>query len=95
MSTKQHDKQHDKQHADPAPPDPQLSALIGQNVLRVLGHPGELLRVQVRRLWEDRYRVNVFVGPDAASANLAHSFFLETNGDGAILASTPTITKRY
>jgi len=88
--------QNDEQHADRTPPGSQQpGGLIGRNVLRALGRPADLRRVQVTRLWEDRYRVNVFVGPDAASARVAHSFFLEADGDGAILASTPGIRRQY
>src|SRR2546430_1912890 len=72
-----------------------LNALIGQEVLRALGGPADLLRVQVRQVWEDHYRVNVFVGASAASARVAHSFFLGADGNGTILASTPKITRQY
>jgi hypothetical protein len=34
--------------------------LVGERVLHALGEPGDLLKVQVRELWEDHYRVNVF-----------------------------------
>jgi hypothetical protein len=72
-----------------------LEARIGERVIRALGEPGELLAVQVRRLWEDHFRVNVFVGPDAASARVAHSYHLVADTDGNILESTPQITRRY
>lgn len=71
------------------------NALIGGHVLRALGQPGALQRVQVRHLWEDHYRVNVLVGADAAQAKVAHSYFLVVDPAGAILTSTPTITKHY
>jgi hypothetical protein len=71
-----------------------LSA-IGKHVLDLLGEPSDLHRVLVRPLWEDRYRVNILVGPDAASAKIAHSYFLLTTNEGSILASTPKITKQY
>ena len=48
-----------------------------------------------RKLWNDRYRVNVFVGPVPSSAIVAHSFFLVTDGEGNIIAANPKITKRY
>ena len=72
-----------------------LLILIGEQLIHTLGTPGDLLKVQVKLLWEDRYRVNVFVGVDAASPKLAHSYFLEADGDGNILAATPKITKQY
>ena len=54
-----------------------------------------MLRVQVRLLWEKYYRVNVFIGPDAASAKVAHSYFVGVDGDGHIAESNPKITKQY
>jgi len=41
-----------------------------------------LHKVQVRRLWDDHYRVNVLIGEDAASAKIANSYFVEADGDG-------------
>jgi hypothetical protein len=84
----------------PKPPDEeqqgrQLSAALRRHVLRDLGEPGDLLRVQVQRLWEEHYRVNVLVGADAASARIAHSYFLVVDGAGHISACTPEITRRY
>ncbi len=71
------------------------NALIGQRVMNVLGEPGDLLRVHVRHLWDRCYRVNVYVGPDAASARVANSYFLEVDGDGNIVASTPSVLRQY
>jgi hypothetical protein len=51
--------------------------------------------VQVRRLWGNRYRVNVFVGPDAATARIAHGYFVTVDPGGAIVASDPEIRRRY
>jgi hypothetical protein len=72
-----------------------LHAVIGEQLLYTLGSPGDLLKVQVRPLWGNRFRANVYVGVDAAAAKLAHSFFLEADGDGNILASVPKITRLY
>jgi hypothetical protein len=77
------------------PTNQQPNALLGGYVIRALGQPGDLHRVDVRALWEDHYRVNVLVGPDASSVRVAHSYFLVTDGDGHILAATPTITRQY
>jgi hypothetical protein len=73
----------------------QLNALIGKQVLNTLGQPDGLVKTQVRPLWHDHFRVNVFVGLDAASAKVAHSYFLVVDGDGTIIASTPKITRQY
>jgi hypothetical protein len=69
--------------------------LVGEQVLHTLGTPSNLLTVQVRLLWENHYRVNVFVGPDAASAQVANSYFLVVGSNGNIMTSTPEITKQY
>jgi hypothetical protein len=71
------------------------NAHVGEQVLRALGKPGDLLKVQVRLLWEKYYRVNVFIGADAASGTVAHSYFVVADGDGKVLDSTPKIERRY
>jgi len=72
-----------------------MNALIGRQVIRSLGTPGDLLRVQVRPVGGDRYRVNVLVGKDATSARVADSFFLTADDEGNILASSPAIVRHY
>ena len=73
----------------------QLAAVIGNRVIHSLGQPGDLHMVQVRHLWEDRYRVNVLVGPETVSAKVLHSYFLVADLDGNIIESTPKITRQY
>jgi hypothetical protein len=72
-----------------------MMGLVGKHVLLGLGQPPGLHRVQVRELWQGRYRVNIFVGPDAASARVAHSYFLVVDTEGSVSHSTPPITRRY
>ena len=72
-----------------------LEAVVRENVMGGLGEPAGLRRVQARLLWGHYFRVNVFVGPDAASFKVAHSYFLEADGDGKILSSSPAITRMY
>ena len=69
------------------------SAAIAGRVLHALGETDVPRRVDVRRLWDGHYRVNVLVGEDAA-ARITHSFVVVTDGDGAILASTPQIARQ-
>ena len=89
-------KQYDEPHATPpGPGGEQRGARIGEQVIRALGRPDGFHRVQVRPLWEDYYRVNVLVGADAASAKVAHSYFVEADGGGDIVVSTPQIERRY
>jgi len=73
----------------------QLSAKIGNDVLRTLGQPSDLHRLQVRVLWKDHYRVNVLVGMDVVSAKVAHSYFVVGDSDGKVLTSAPQITREY
>ena len=70
-------------------------AAVGKYVLQTLGQPANLHRVQVRWLWEGHYRVNVFVGVDATTATVAHSYFLVADGAGTIVKSTPKIVRHY
>jgi len=89
-------QQQDKQDTDQEKQErQQLKAVIGKHVIHSLGQPGDLHRVQVRPLWEDHYRVNVLVGLDAASAKVAHSYFLVADGKGNIIESTPKIIRQY
>ena len=89
-------KQQDEPRATPDKQAPQqLADAIGRHVLVALGRPQDLHRMQVRRLWEDNYRVNVFTGPDAATAKVAHSYFLVVDGGGNITTSTPAIVRQY
>ncbi len=73
----------------------QLNASLGRQVLLRLGQPGNLHHVQVRPLWEEHYRVNILVGAEITAVKIAHSFFLVTDGNGKVLASTPEITRCY
>ncbi len=72
-----------------------LRDLIREQVLHALGEPGDLLKVQVAPLWQDNYRVNVYVGADAACARIPHSYFVMVDGDGNVLDSTPKIQRQY
>jgi hypothetical protein len=72
-----------------------LNDLIAKQVVQSLGSPADLLKVQVRPLGNDRYRVNVFVGKYGATARIADSFFLTADDEGKILASSPEIARLY
>jgi hypothetical protein len=69
--------------------------LITKQVVKSLGSPENLFKMQVRLIGGDRYRVNVFVGKDATSARIADSFFLTTDEEGKILTSSPEIVRAY
>jgi len=72
-----------------------FEARIAQAVLRALGKPGDLRTVQVRRLWDNCYRVNILTGDLLATAAIAHSYFLTADNDGEVLQASPMIERRY
>jgi hypothetical protein len=72
-----------------------LEAIVLDNVMERLGQPLGNHRVQVRRVWGENYRVNVFVGADVASFTIAHSYFLLADRDGKILTCSPPIERVY
>jgi hypothetical protein len=72
-----------------------LNNLISEQVIHALGTPIDLRNVQVRKVWDDHYRVNVFVGMNAGSVRVANSFLVVSDSDGRLIGSTPTITKQY
>lgn len=89
-------KQQEKQQKAEAKQDRELvKAVISKQVFSSLGQPDNLQSLQVRHLWTDHFRVNIFIGADAASAQLAHSYFLNVNSDGNILSSEPVIKRVY
>lgn len=78
----------------PSTPDPRDDR-VGRQVIQTLGQPSDLYRVQVRRLWENRYRVNVLTTYDGLSAKIANSYFLVTDGEGVIVTASPTLAREY
>ena len=72
-----------------------LEDAVAAGVMRDLGRPADFLRAGARLLWDSYYRVNVFAGPNVASARIAHSFFLEADAAGNVLTSTPPVTRAY
>lgn len=72
-----------------------LDNLIREQVIHALGTPTDLIDVQVRMVWADHYRVNVFVGVNSGSVRVANSFFVVIGRDGNLISATPKITKKY
>ena len=69
--------------------------VIRVGVLKALGRPSELLRVNVMPLWGDHFRVNVVTGEDATAVAIPNSFFVTVDDRGTILRSEPSIQKLY
>jgi len=89
-------KQEEHRRAEPEASERRsLEAAVSESVMHDLGRPAGLHHVQSRRVFGDNYRVNVFVGADAASAKVAHSFFVAADADGKVVESTPAITRLY
>jgi hypothetical protein len=88
-------QQGDRLMEDGPIPTDTLSALIGRQVLQTLGSPGDILKVKVHPMGNDRYRVNVLVGKDVNSARIANSFFLTADSKGNIVTSSPKIVRLY
>jgi hypothetical protein len=80
---------------EPTEPKELLKDLIGEQVMYALGEPTDLLCVQVRPLWSNHFRVNVFTGEHAAAARIVNSYFLSVDADGNIAGVTPKIVKQY
>ena len=91
MIIPQRDDLHEE---DPPIPVEVLNSLIGRQVVRSLGSPADVLNVKVHPMGNGRYRVNVLVGKNLASARIGNSFFLTADEKGNILASTPKIVRQ-
>ena len=72
-----------------------LEFVIRDQVIQALGKPADLRNVQIRMVWKDHYRVNVIVGPNAASVRIANSYLLKVDSEGGLITATPQITKQF
>jgi len=72
-----------------------LNYRIRKQVIDALGKPADLRNVQVLKVWDNHYRVNVIVGMNAAAIRIANSYLLEVGSDGSVIAASPKITKQY
>lgn len=72
-----------------------LDDLIREQVIHALGTPSDLRQVQVRKVSDSQYRVNVIVGENAGAVRVANSYFVVVDGEGGLVTATPRITKQY
>lgn len=82
---REYDEDLERQHRE------ELRSLIEQQVRQRLSEANGPQSVQVRRLWEDHYRVNVLIGTPATTTRVSDSFFVEADSDGRIVESNPAI----
>lgn len=68
---------------------------ICRYVMATLGRPSDFLRISVRQVTGDGYRVNVVTGVNLASARISHSYFVTADGEGNVMDSAPAIMKQY
>lgn len=73
--------------------DQRPEAVIRARILHALGERDRVYRVAVVPLWRGHYRVNVLTGVDAATARIAHSYFVVADDRGAIAHSVPEIAR--
>jgi hypothetical protein len=82
-------------HAAPGPiTGSHLHEAIGRRVLLAQGRPPDLIRVQVRLLWANRFRVNVITGDSVTAPRIEGSYFVEADQAGNVLHSSPALAPR-
>ncbi len=68
---------------------------VWEPVLHALGEPHNLFRVHIQPLRDGSYRMKVYVDTNAAKFKIPYSCFVETDDEGKVLLSSPTIYKLY
>lgn len=70
---------------------------IADRVFAELGKPRDLFRIQIRPLWGDHFRVNIYREVEVSQAlprvAMTDSFFVTT--DHQTMESKPQITRKY
>ena len=80
------------------PKQPDFSPVIQEAVLERLGKPDDFWKVDVKPLWENRFRVNVWteqMGRIGPTHRIVDSFFIVASPEGGIVESRPQISKKY
>ncbi len=72
-----------------------LCSAICLNIMATLGRPNDFLRITARQITGNGYRVNVVTGTSAASARIAHSYFITADANGNVTTSDPAVMKQY
>jgi hypothetical protein len=79
---------------------PDLASVIGVSLLKRLGKPNNLHMMKVIHLWNNHYRVNVWVSILGNNSlhdqrRIEHSYFVSVDEHGEILDSKPEIKRIY
>lgn len=85
------DDEHPTVEFGPHPANREESDRAG--ILKALGRPPSLLRVAVRPLWNDYFRVNVFTASNASGVAIPNSYFVTVDASGTILRSAPPLLR--
>ena len=83
-------KKDDKSQSDSA----LATKRVSDHILHHLGRPNDLVHVQVKRLWDYSYRVNVLTGT-SVDATIQHSYFVKTNEAGEVVTTRPNVKRTY
>lgn len=75
-------------------------AIFEQNILEELGTPPGFLQIDAKPLWDNRYRVNIWVEYEdkiyqVVRKQISDSFFVVTSDGGEIIRSSPEIKRKY
>lgn len=75
---------------------------VGSEIMSLLGAPSKFVRVDARRVGNRAFRVNVHVEHRDESelcvfqqTRIAHSFYVEVDGDGDVMTTQPPIRRIY
>ena len=75
---------------------------VKEQVLQKLGTPKNLFRITAGNMWENKWRVNVWLthkwqgdGTEVDTHLIDHSYFIHTAEDGTITKSSPEIEKEH
>jgi len=80
-----------------------LENAVEASVLELLGTPKNLFKITTRHLWDNRFRVTVYVtvqksgeyGDLFDARSISDSHFIHATPEGGVLKSNPVIKKKY
>ena len=73
---------------------PNVSGAVKDIVLKILGKPKDFLKIDAINLYDNRYRVNIWVKEDGRGAKIIDNYFIKFT-DGQIVGCEPPLNKKY